>query len=306
MQFDVQSTEQLQAIEHKRRALEAVVRIARSIEKFEQSLQAVLLLKGSSLQIPKAVLKTFRNLENQFEGRSNTEIEQAIKGLEHLLQHDLAQIFEITRADEKMVLSASRAPGADYSQQEMDEIGHLLDVFRRRAQTAVHLRVMLRERGIQTAPLSFGVDDDDIQIHINVLMAEEAVCRSRILAGIEEVCADISAILGSQELPEGIQHSLEETRQGLESNMALLKSGRKIEDIPFQFEEISMAGSVNGVAETAAETAPAGDIEREPVQPPPDANRANGFFRSLYLWLTTPWGTGWKAIRAGKIPRKTK
>ncbi len=295
MPLDSASTDALRLIEQKRIALEAVVQLARSIEKFEQSLSAVLFLSGSAMKIPRTVLKTFRSLETQFEDRPNTELEQAIKGLEHLLQHDLAQIMGITISEEQWKFSASRITEDNTFAQEVDEISHLLDSLRRRAQTTVYLRLLLRDRGVHTDPLLFSVSDEDIQVHITQLLAEEAICRSRIIEDVQIICGDIEQMLSSHELPGYVIKDLSETRHNLEANLRMLRAGKKIEDIPFSFETISV---VNPMGESF-------DIELANPSSIPASEKPHrrSLFNSLLLWLTTSWRTSWSDIRSGKKRR---
>ena len=135
-------------LEQKRQILEQIGDSTRAIESMQESLNAVLVMGVASKDLPEDALKLYSALSGSMRNLPVNKIKEYYGNLEILVKKQLNRVLNYSGVDfedddqvEFITLSS-----------ESDEQSpvELLEAFKRTAQTAVSLRVLLRKRGVQT------------------------------------------------------------------------------------------------------------------------------------------------------------
>lgn len=289
------STQALRTAQDRRSALETVFRVAQSVERLQAGLQAANMMAGSAFQIPKHVAKFYSGLEKRTRELDNAAVEQMLGELEHQVQAELAQILEMTGTSEGAPLHLPDEGAPEVSTRELEEISELVFGFRRKAQTAVVLRLVLRERGVHTEALELPVDANALQLHIDRLAREEQRCRERLQGDIRTLMSELEQLSRSPELPEALREQLDQSGKELAENLQHLVRGRTLESLPHSFETVTM---------------------EEPDQPPPQNPvppsepeaplKPRGALSTCWTWLKTPREVSWSDCRSGRYRGKPR
>jgi hypothetical protein len=312
------STELLQTLDRKKRALEEVIHVAQTVERLQQGLQAVLLMGASTSRIPRHVLQFYRGLDARLRGQPVRELSGLLGGFEKAIRNDLGQIMQLAVVGDAALIE-QRDPAAGDAGASADAVGRLAEDFRRRVQTAVYLRVLLQEQGFRTEPLELAVPAEQIQQQITVLEQRGRQCRLKAQDEVRAVLADIERCLSSATIPEALKASLREVQTQLQANLAHLGSGKPVDEMPFAIETFllqedqpveparvpdnrrSPLASGEGGATADGHSAVVGGrrTAAEGRETAAGNNPRPGIFRSLWLWCITPPEVSWKTIRRG-------
>jgi hypothetical protein len=165
---------------------------------------------------------------------------------------------------------------------------NLLDEFKRTAQTAVSLKVLLKKRGVATEGLVLPVPRDAIQQQLRHLDEQEQQQRVRARDKITEMKQDIDRMLENPAYPEAMKSMLKDVQRNLDRDLKRIDSGGSLAGLSF----IADAGDVAAleVPEEIVVEAPSVDAETE----------TRGFSQMASRWLNTPWDTGWDDIKRGR------
>jgi hypothetical protein len=305
------STELLQTIDRRKRALEEVMHVAQTVERMQQGLQAVLLMGGSTSRIPRHVLQFYRGLDVQLRGQPVKELAGLLRGLEKAIRNDLGQIMQLTMVDDAVLLAQRARKTGDPGGNAAD-VSRLAGDFRRRVQTAVYLRVLLQEQGARTEPLVLAVPAEQIQQQIEALESRGRQCRQQAQKDVRAIMTDIQGCLSDAAMPDGMKETLRQVQAQLQSNLRHLESGRPIDEMPFEIHTLVLQEEVVGEAapaecdrtarREAAGVSGKADSHRTVAQRRPEAAGVKtrpGVFRSLWLWCLTPADVSWTRIRSG-------
>ena len=146
---DPKLQQDIAAIEDKRRILEQMVNIAQAIEHLQVSLESVLILGAPSSDLPEEALNLYSSISDSLRNLPVNKIKEYLKNLEAIIRRQLEQILHFSgtdlTADDSVELLFLSSDGSDQTPLEM------LEEFKRTAQTAISLRVLLRRRGVASA-----------------------------------------------------------------------------------------------------------------------------------------------------------
>jgi hypothetical protein len=288
--------EDISKIEQKRQMLEKIVDITRAIESMQESLNAVLVLGVSSQQLPKDALNLYTALSASLRNLPVTKIQQYYANLETLIKRQLGSIMgaagsDFYAADDIEIITLS-------SEEEEEDPLAMLDAFKRTAQTAVSLRVLLKKRGVQTAGSALPIEPEAIKQQLSHLETQETHQRGRIKGKIEEMQADLGQMIANPSYPEPMKQMLKEVVANLEQDLVQLARGAPVERLSF----LADADDIVAVqAESMLETEV---IEVEEILidtvPAESATRTAGFSRAAARWLNSPWDVSWDEARKEK------
>ena len=146
--------DELVSLEHKMDTLEGLMRIAQSMERLQDSLQSVLLLGKSASRIPKSILKTFESLSEKTLTQPTKSLQATLANLDKIIKLKLNTIMSLTSSESNQDPKSNVFQVATIGEVDAeDRIHKLVYEFKRTAQTAVALRVLLKERGVFTKPI---------------------------------------------------------------------------------------------------------------------------------------------------------
>jgi hypothetical protein len=275
-------------IEEKRRVLEQIVDIARTIENMQESMESVLVLGASSKEMPAEAMDLYSSLSDNLRNLPVNKISEYLKNLELIIKNQLEQILSFSGMD----FSSDEAVEVLFLSSDSNEKNplELLEDFRRTAQTAVSLRVLLKKRGVATEGASLPVSQEVIGQQIKRLEAQEQEQRDRARSKILEMKDDIQRMIDNPAYPDqmksllaGVQANLDNDLKGIDSGVDLgrlsfmLEAGEiaAIDEEPFEEEEIV----IEGVSE-----------ERE----------RTGLAAAASRWLNSPWDVSWEEAKSSK------
>lgn len=220
--------------DQKRRLLEQIVDVTRVIESLQASLNAVLVLGAASKDPPEDALDYCSALSANLRNLPVRQIERYYDNLEILIRKQLNRILayadlDFSVDDEIEFFTLSSTPDA------IDPL-ELLEAFKRTAQTAVSLRVLLRKRGVAAPGSTIPISEQSIQQKLAHLEAQEKAQRTRIKAGIEEMQEELGWMIDNPAYPAGMKATLRDMAGNLQRNMVKLASGVPVERLSFATE----------------------------------------------------------------------
>jgi hypothetical protein len=273
-------------LEQKRRMLEQIVDITKAIESLQESLNAVLVMGVASKDLPEDALKLYGALSNSLRNLPIKKIREYYDNLEIIIGKQVNRIMNYASVDfsaddeiEFITLSSE-----DDAQSPLE----LLEAFKRTAQTAVSLRVLLRKRGVPTPGSPLPISAQMIKDQLQHLEAQEQQQREKIKTKIEEIKQDVQGMIDNPAYPDGMKCMLREVVGNLERDLAQLARGAPVERLSFVTEIV-----VNETESVEVE-----EITIEAVVAPPSEN-ASSFSRSAARWLNSPWEVSWSEVQKG-------
>ena len=292
--------QELRAIGERRKALQEVVKITLFIGRLHKALHAVLLMGQPASQIPKHVLESYEKLSYQTQIRSNADLINDLVELDKRAEKSLHVIVDFATDDHLL------GDRDDSASRDMEGVFQQLGAFKRTVQTAVAIRLLLRERGHKAAPLTLPIPLEEIQGHINGLKAREQVKRDKMMHDIRAMIRDVDVIRGQGKFSEAFGGALDGIKNDLVLNLAHLKAGRDIERMPMSVEWIEVGGDGGSAIDKLSEqVVTQGHAIPEPAA---DVPKRASFFQRFKMWLFSPLSVSWRDIdretRKGRRRRK--
>jgi hypothetical protein len=169
----------------------------------------------------------------------------------------------------------------------------LLDEFKRTAQTAVSLRVLLRKRGVATSGAPVPVSPSIIKSQLRHLETQETQQRAKAKGKILEMRDDVKAMLENPNYPDAMKQMLKGVVVNLERDIKLLEKGASLNKLSFimESEDVLSAQSADIVLEEI-EAIEIGDVAGEPAE--------MSFSDAASRWLNSPWDVSWGDITTKK------
>ena len=276
-------------LEKKRQILEKIVDITRTIESLQESLNAVLVLGVASKDLPDDALKLYGALSNSLRNLPIKKIQEYYSNLEIIIRKQVNRIMNYASADfssdDEIEFITLSSEGDSQNPLEM------LEAFKRTAQTAVSLRVLLRKRGVPTPGSPVPVSAQMIKQQLLHLERQEQQQREKIKSKIEEMRQDVQGMIDNPAYPEAMKVMLREVVSNLERDLGQLARGAPVDRLSFvrETEEIVVS---------EVESVEIEEITIEAVAPPPPDN-AGSFSKAAARWLNSPWDVSWNEVQKG-------
>ena len=282
---EAQLREDITAIEEKRRVLEQIVEIAKAIENMQDSLDSVLILGVASKDLPEGALDLYSSLSDNLRNLPVNKIKEYLVNLERLIKNQLDRILQFSGVD----FSSDEAVETLYLTSDESEQSplQLLEDFRRTAQTAVSLRVLLRKRGVATPGSPLPVQKQVIHQQLAQLDVQEKQQRGKIKHKIVEMKDDISHMINNPAYPEGMKKILWEVQANLTKDLQSLERGAPLSTLSF----VTDADELTGLEEEQPE------VEEITLTALPDEPEKMGFSAAASRWLNSPWDVSWEEIK---------
>ncbi|PVV19357.1 MAG: hypothetical protein B6D74_14895 [gamma proteobacterium symbiont of Ctena orbiculata] len=281
MQADISS------LESKRQILQQIVEITKAIENMQDSLNAMLVLGVDSKEMPEDALHLYSSLSDSLRNLPVSKIKQYFNNLELILKGQLEKILSFSGLD------FSSAEGIEFiaiaSGESEEGPFELLDEFKRTAQTAVSLRVLLRKRGVTTTGSPIPVAPSLLKQQLQHLEAQEREQRTKAKEKIIEMQGDVKAMLENPDYPDAMKQVLKGVVDNLQRDIGLLDRGASLSKLSFAME----SDDIPGVDE---------DIEIEEIEigAVEEAPADMSFSAAASRWLNSPWDVSWGDITNDK------
>ncbi len=288
---NISNRDELIILEKKREALEETVRIALNIERLHNGLEATLSMSESTANIPPHVLGTLEELDEETSLMPSNTLKEILGTLEKIVRSKLENILEISEMDERQLINA-----------EAGKIEKLVNEFRKKAQTAIALRVLLHTRGEVTHPIILQVSTDQIHSQLNILNKKERGYRETIKSELINMISETERMLSAENLTNKMKMFLNISHQNLSDNLSHLDAGKSITAMPVTIEMIEMGE--HGI--TSIDTTPIDTGQNNPptiqkkslyspaqasILPPKEVQereKPSDLFSRLKKWATTP------------------
>lgn len=297
------SADELLLIAEQRHALEDVVKISLAVTRLQNGLQAVLELGKPTNQISKAYLQKFDVIRNSISAQPTDKLETSLVFLNDYIQKDIAEVMHIVDRAERALDAHDTS---SINQQAIHEDIHTrLDDFKRKSQTAIVIRILLRERGISTTAIEVEVSEEQLVEKIAELDSKEKACRQRIHTEINLMNRYVDNILGMEDIADAVKEEMQLIKQSLLLNLDHLLAGKQLEDLPIVFEIVEMGSEEDHRLAFTPTSLPreapeATAVPKQTHQPTAQTGKRRGFFSKLWEWSTTPTSVSWKDINKGK------
>ena len=286
-QKEVNISQELSVLEEKKHALEKVYKIARSVEHLRHGLEAIVLLGKPTASISKQALHVYESLSDKIKILPTMKIQQTIAKLDTIISQNLNTVLKAANPEAPTNLPED-GHTTPIPQQNLDS---LIDGYRKNAQTAVALRVVLRERGVPTKPINWPVSGDLLTQRLNELRIKEKTCRKKIDAEIVKLKNDAELIIQNTNQPQAARDAAARMHIMLHKDLEHIRAGKDIADMPY-FVEVVV------VQEEQEQPKAAPESLHNPVTIPsasPKSRRKN-IMQKFWLWVTTPLSVKWKDI----------
>jgi hypothetical protein len=287
---EVNISDELLALEQKKCALEKVMKIARAVEQLRYGLEAVVLLGKPTAKISAQAMHIFEALNEKIRIQPTQKIQETVKKLDAVIANNLNAIMELARPENEAILHEQFTSDHELAAQ----IDKLIQDYRKSAQTAVALQVVLRERGERTAPVKWPFSADSIRTQITQLNDRENLYREKVKVEIGILQHDAITIANNENLPQSTRESAAHMHNMLQKDLEHLNAGKDIASMPFFVEVVELQES--------KPTQPPEENTTHP-QPPPTTQstqvaRENkpGLMHKLWKWSTTPPSVTWQDI----------
>lgn len=298
-QFEISSTDELRALAGKKVGLVQLIRVARAIERLQKGLEAVFLMGKPTAGISKHAIRFYEQLSDHIRSAPTDKILGDIDTLDQSIAANIDAILDIAA---RSTASLEEQRAAYPPQDDQQNLAKMLDDFRRRAQTAVSLRVVLKERGIPVPPLNLAALEQLIQVNLNRLDSQEKEYKTRIETHIVEMQGDIALILENPQHPEGIRAELKTIQQGLVADLRHLYSGRSLDQLPFSIVKFGVDESGENIESAApmpdarSEQGKQSSALVEKAGGVSGTEYSGGFFAKVRAWLNTPPEVTWAML----------
>ncbi|MCG7893350.1 MAG: hypothetical protein JAZ19_00580 [Candidatus Thiodiazotropha taylori] len=270
-------------LEGKRKILQQIVEITNALESMQESLNAVLVLGVASKDLPEDALNLYSSLSGSLRNLPIKQVQLYYSNLETLIKSQLEKIMQYSgldySKDENIEFISLSSDDEEASENPLD----MLDEFKRTAQTAVSMRVLLRKRGVATPGATIPVSPEVIKRQLVDLDNQEKQQRKEAGEKIQEMQADVQGMLDNPDYPDGMKEILKGVVSNLEQDKKLLNAGASLCKLSF----VAEAEEIVDVQDVEVEET----IEITGVAEPADES---DFSERASRWLNSPWDVSWK------------
>jgi len=307
------SKEALQSLTDKRKALESLIKIAGGIESQHSALNELALAARPSQEFPAKVVNYFKVMEKSLDGHDSTKLLQKLEKIEETISKSVERILALARVD------INKLRDNEIDNIDVSVFSKFIDEFKRRTNTSLGLRLILKKRGLAIAPIQIPIKQETINAQIEALKEKENRCVKQIRSEIQSIIKDTQSMLKEDQLPDAIRKELENVSRAMEVNIEHLDKGGSVSEIPNVFEVIVLESSPSitpesGVLEEpdtqeksyaqeesdsyesedaqheSTSEAPKAKTEEEPISP-------KSSWWIFKKWLSSPWSTSWSSLK---------
>ena len=282
-------TEEIRLLKQRRKSLDHIIKFTLGINRLQQSLESVLLLKKPTKDIPRDLLKMLGNISDNVANLPSNELKKRLNRIEESIKNDMDKIMGITKQPETI-----NATNSAQSEDVSENLQSLINDFRRRINTAVVLKLHMRTRGIKVTETTIPITAEELVSQVSKLVVEEKKCRTKTKDELQAMNNEMEIILNNENCPEAMTKYAIELQQQINKNIDHINKGKDIEKMPFVVEIIQMGQNdkeTNNPTKVEEKTLPLDDSTNDAT------GKKLGFFSKINKWMSTPWSVKWKDIK---------
>lgn len=316
--------DELIEIRQKLESMEKLIAFAQQLARIVESMESAQHMTRPSQMPKKRRFALLHQLVEKLKTVETDELLVRLKKLDKEVQKEIRKILVLARLKVDDVHKRFTAELKEEVAKTHETMRNELKDFSRKAQTNVAIRFTLHERGYPVESAKLPISQEQLGNQVETLKAEENNCKHKLIDHMESLIEDTDFILQNSKFPEDIKQQVKIVKTNLQNNLAHIKDGGNIDDIPVFIEslEIKLTGSVDS---TPAEIDSILEEESRTTEPPehdepkleddpsleitteesPSSTlkelqnqyRQKGFFGRLWMWLNTPVGVTWADIK---------
>ncbi|WP_196139011.1 hypothetical protein [Aliikangiella sp. G2MR2-5] len=306
----------LSTITEKRRALESLIKIAASVENQQSALSELALAAKPSQEFPAKVVSYFAAIEKRLKDTDSTGLLHKLETIEKKIGSSVNKILKLAKID------INKLRDSELENINIESFGQFIDDFKRRTNTSLALRFILKKRGMAIAPIKLPIQQETVNEQIAFLKEKEIQCVKQVRKEIQAIIKDTSAILLQPNLPEPMKEELEQVNKAMLVNLEHLDRGGTVKSLPNVFEIVTLetesydSGEVNERTppEDNRETQEKVDEQPEPEQKTESRKKEvkakteepekeiKSYWWIFKKWLSSPWSTSWRSLKAKYRP----
>ena len=227
-------SETLQTVTDKRLALESLINITCSVQNQHKALSEVALAARPSQQFPKKIVSYFKAIEQHMAGTDSTGLLQKLEIVEAAINRSIGKLLNLAK------INVNQLRNDEINNIDIDSFKNFIDDFKRRTQTSLALRFILKKRGMAIAPFKVPLPQESIAAQIDALKEKERKCVKQIRSEIQVIIKDTQDLLLLDQLPPEIRKELENVKKAMQVNIEHLDNGGSVTEIPNVFEIITL------------------------------------------------------------------
>ncbi len=305
-----QDFDELRELTKKRQLLEHLIAFTKRIQQLSNSLDIVREITKPSQATSKRILPLIAHLLPRMKFLETPQLKTAMQRLQPDISHELKQIMALAEVSETDFTKRLATLSIDKRKAVFDVMTQELQVFKRKTQTNLAIRVCLHERGVITTAADLAISQEKISDKASALKTQESDCKHRIKTTINTMLEDTQKILSMPSCPDELKEKVEQVKKTLEHKLEHLNTGKDLSDLPVFVESLEIDTSCDDVASQAAARAQTNstptsltsaltsDVFIEIAEEKID--RSLNHFQRLCLWLNTPWEVSWSALKSGQ------
>ena len=290
--------DEIRTLKEYRQSIAQVIKLILGVTRLQKSLESVLLLKAPAKEIPRDLLIMLGDISARVANLPVTELQKRLERIEETIRDDMHQILGIAQNPSGLNERELQGPVEIASAVELQK---LINNFRRRVNTALVLKLHLRQRGVSINESVIPVEPDVIIKKASLLAVEEKKCRTIATEELKGMDCQMEVIVNDETYPAEMRVYAIQMRGQIEKNIEHLSQGRDIEKLPFAIDIIRMgeaeADNPEQLKARHSEPIPVEIKKTEPLKADSAAQntrpRAKGFMARLRVWLSTPWSVKW-------------
>jgi len=288
-------TDEIRLLKQRRKSLDHIIKFTLGINRLQQSLESVLLLKKPTTDIPRDLLKVLGNISDSVANLPSNELTKRLNRIEESVQKDMSTIMNITKQPD--ALDGTNPNQVDEISEQLQS---LINDFRRRINTAIVLKLHLRSRGVKVAETTVPVTAEELVNQVSKLVVEERKCRTRTVDELIEMNNQMDLIISNDNYPAEMKKYAIELQQQVNQNIDHLNKGKDIEKLPFVIEIIQMGDNVATTEKEnhdKPEKVNQGTSSEENITLAASSAKKSGFVTRLFKWISSPWSVKWRDIK---------
>ncbi len=280
-------SETLESLQKRRLALEKLIAVTNDLEQMKNGLNSVLLLDNISYNIPDEIQNFLTMLSEQMKDSPTDMVKEVLRSLDHKVLKSLSQVFN------KTLIEISQDEIEEKQIDFSDDLSSEIEEFKKDSQTAIGLRLLLKERGQPIPPFRCIVPMNSIKDRIVTLKMKEKVYRNNITSEIDDMLKNFSFLMVDTNLSDQIRSQIQTVIDDLLTKKNHIKSGKELTDMSMIVESVELVSEKEQINENIQTKKPKPEVQHASKKKK-SVKKPNNFFTRIKLWTNTSWKVSWK------------
>lgn len=289
----INSSEEFELITEKRLALESLIKIASGIHNQQKALNELALAARPSQNIPKSIARSFSSIKKKLEDDDISDIIKKLEKIELITKKTLLMILQLTSVDVHLLRTDQ------VKSITTDNFTAAIRDFKRRTQTTLALRYVLRERGAVIPPFKLSISQESIYEQLEQLKQKENECVETIKIEINIIIVDTATMMRKDYFSDSMKSDLIQINKAMTANLEYLENGGLITRIPHAVETITLETTPSFTPDEADDNDDLvkSKLDEKPSNGTKGASQKRSFWWLFEKWISSPWSTSWSSVK---------